>query len=191
MSDAPLQSAVYAADEADLLRRLRDPAAERMAFRELVKRYQERLYWVIRRMVHSHEDTNDLLQEVFIKVWKGLPSFNGHSSLYTWLYRIAVNETLGFLRREKWRHLVRLNDPAQVARRRLRASVETDGEAVLQQLHEALLQLSPQQRAVFNLRYFDDLPFKEIAQIMGRSESTVKVHYHLARKKVEEILTKS
>ena len=178
-------------EDADLLRRLQDPASERMAFRELVKRYQERLYWVIRRLVHSHEDTNDLLQEVFIKVWKGLPSFNGRSALYTWMYRIAVNEALSFLRRDKWRSLMRLEDPSKVMAHRLQASIETDGDEILQRLHAALLQLSPQQRAVFTLRYFEDMPFKEVAAVMGKTESTVKVHYHLARKKIEEILTET
>ncbi len=174
--------------EADLLRRLQDPASERMAFRELVKTYQERLYWAIRRLVHLHEDADDILQETFIKVWKGLPQFNGKSSLYTWMYRIAINEALSFLRKQKWKSICTLKDPHQVMYHRLRAATDVDGDEILRKLHEAMLTLPPQQRAVFQMRYFDDMPFKQIAEVMQKSESTVKVHYHLARKKIEEFL---
>jgi len=153
-----------------------------------VKRYQQRLYWAIRRLVYVHEDADDILQETFIRVWKGLPSFNAQSSLYTWMYRIAINEALAFLRKQKWKNIFQLRDPQEILQQRLQASIHEGADEILIQLHEAISTLPPQQRAVFNLRYFEHMPFKQIAEVMGRTESTVKVHYHLARKKIEEFL---
>ena len=152
-------------------------------FRSIVVAYQERLYWHIRKIVYIHEDTDDLLQETFLKVWKHLDSFRGASNLYTWIYRIATNEALAFLRKKRI-------DVQDIADHMYEGKGwdTLDADSIELALQKALAALPDKQRIVFNMRYFDDMPFKEIASILETSVGGLKANYHHAAKKVEHIL---
>ncbi len=173
----------------ELLSAFADPGRREWAFTRLVEKYQQRLYHHIRRLVISHEDADDVLQNTFLKMWRGLEGFRGGSELYTWLYRIATREALTFLRREK-KNLFR---PWEGYEKELEETLESDehfsGDAVLKQLHKALLHLPEKQRLVFHLRYFDNMPYAEMSQVLGTSEGALKASYHHAVKKVERYLT--
>lgn len=155
-------------------------------FNDIVSDYTERLWWHVRRMVNSHEDADDLLQEIFLKIWAALPSFRGESQLFTWVWRIATNETLNFLRRESRRPgLTALGAEAE---RRIDSDPWFDGTSAERELAKAVARLPDRQRQVFTLRYWDDLPFDSIAAITGLSTGALKASYHIARKKVEKFL---
>ena len=149
--------------------------------------YSEKLYWKVRRIVLSHEDANDVLQNVFIKVWSNLQNFQGKSSLSTWLYRIAVNESLVFLRKQKLADKVSTDEDDSVASR-LMSDEYFDGDEVQTRLQEAVARLPEVQRTVFNLKYFEEMKYSEISQILNTSEGALKASYHLAVKKITEYL---
>jgi RNA polymerase sigma-70 factor (ECF subfamily) len=158
------------------------------AFTKLVRKYQERLYWHIRRMVVTHEDTNDILQNVFIKVWKGLGGFREESGLYTWLYKVATNETLTWLQQQKKNTTSALPDAESFLLQRLCAQKDFDSAKVEWKLQQAILSLPEKQRLVFNLRYYDEMPYARMAELLETSEGALKASYHHAAKKVESIL---
>ena len=166
--------------DSEILRLYRDGEREQ-AFRELVSSYKERLYWHIRRMVLDHDDTDDCLQNTFVKVWQSLDRFRGESQLYTWLYRIATNECLTFLARQQTRggHL----DLEAAAR--LSTDPWFDGDQLQRSLHKAIAKLPPKQKAVFNLRYFEEMPYEKIAQVLETSEGALKASYHHAYEKIK------
>lgn len=151
------------------------------AFRLLVQTYKERLYWHIRRMVLDHDDADDCLQNTFLKVWRSLDNFRGDAQLYTWLYRIATNETLTFLSRQQTRG--EYTDLA--AADRLSSDPWFDGDEVQTALHQAIAKLPPKQKAVFNLRYFEEMPYEKIAQVLETSEGALKASYHHAYEKIK------
>jgi RNA polymerase sigma-70 factor (ECF subfamily) len=155
-----------------------------LAFRLIVPEYQERLYWHIRKMLYTHDETDDLLQEVFIKVWKNLDKFRRDSSLYTWLYRIATNEVLGFLRKKRL-DTQSLEEGIYDA---LHDPIHFEGNEVERRLQEALAKLPDQQKLVFNMKYFDDMTMKEIAHVLDLSIGGVKSNYHHAVKKIEQYI---
>lgn len=155
------------------------------AFNEIVKSYSERLYWHVRRFVCSHEDTDDLLQEIFIKIWAALPSFRGEAQLYTWLYRIATNETLNFLRKQKVRASLHFQSLDAEMERRIDEDPYFNGTAVQRQLSKAILRLPEKQRIVFSLRYYEDMKYEDIAQITGTSVGALKASYHIAYEKLK------
>ncbi len=160
-------------------------------FRLLVATYQERLYWHIRRMVGTHEDTDDVLQDCLIKAYRGIGRFEGKSQLYTWLYRIATNEALSFLKR-RGRHAVSsLDEEAQPAAYQLRAEASVDADALQQKLERALATLPEKQRLVFNLRYYEEMTYKEMSALLNTSEGALKASYHHAVKKVEAAIKSS
>lgn len=162
------------------------------AFRLLLSKYQQKIYWHIRRMVINHDDTDDLVQDVFIKVWKSLSNFRSDSQLFTWLYRIATNESITFLNRKKLRNSVSLNESAgKDLIETLAESPYFDGEKAQMQLQKALLTLPEKQRLVFNMKYFDDLKYEEISEILGTSVGALKASFHIAVKKIEHILLNS
>lgn len=162
-------------------------ADNHLGFRNIVKKFQERIYWQIRRMTKNHEDTEDVMQTVFLKAWKGLPNFRADANLYTWLFRIARNETLTFLARESKRKTVDLDPP--LFENKVVASGKTYTPAEIEKyLNAAMEQLPEKQLLVFNLKYFDDLKFAEISEITGTSVGGLKASYHLAVKKIEEYL---
>lgn len=165
-----------------------EPTRDR-AFTDMVGAYGERLYWHIRRMVTEHEDTNDVLQNVFIKAWKGLHDFRGDSGLYTWLYRIATNETISWLQARKRRAVVSLDagDDEDVYNptANLAAQPNFDGQKLEWQLQQAVGLLPDKQRLVFNLRYFDEMPYEQMSSVLGTSVGALKASYHHAVKKIE------
>ena len=172
-------------DESRILKDLADPKAQRGAFSALVRRYSEPLYWKIRRIVLMHEDTNDILQNTFIKAWNNIEDFQNRSKISTWLYRIAINEALDFLRKQKNISLVCANEDSSVANR-LIADDYFDGEETQAQLQQAIARLPEVQRTVFNLRYFDEMKYSEMSELLNTSEGALKASYHLAVKKVTE-----
>ena len=160
------------------------------AFNAIVDSYSERLYWHIRRFLCNHEDTDDLMQEVFLKVWKALPTFRGDSQLYTWLYRIATNEALNFLRKDNGK----VNLDAEKADALISDKIDEDpyfnGNAMQRELHKAVCLLPEKQKAVFNMRYFDEMKYEDISRITGTSIGALKASYHHAYTKVSEMLKK-
>ncbi len=174
-----------ATTDAHIVELLRSPAHAEQGLRLLMEKYQERLYWLIRQMVGNHEDANDLLQEVFIKVYRHAGSFEGRSGLYTWLYRIATNEALGFLRKQKRRRSYSMDDADNGLANRLEADTWFDGEGARRALAEAIERLPDKQRQVFQLRYFDEMSYKDMSELLGTSVGALKASFHHAVKKVE------
>lgn len=174
--------------DAILLEQFRNPATKEAAFTTIIKKYQERLYWHIRRMVVDHEDANDVLQNVFIKVWNGLENFKEESQLYTWLYRIGTNESLTFLENQKKRSAISLSDVETGLSNKIKADQHFDANKLEWQLQLAIQQLPEKQRLVFNLRYYDEMPYEEMSRVLNTSEGALKASYHHAVKKVEDYL---
>ena len=169
----------------DLMRR--DATFER-GFRLLMQQYRERLYWHIRRLVLTHDDTDDVLQNTFIKIYKGIAGFEGKSKLYTWLYRIATNEALTHLQSQGRRQTTSLDatdDEGHSPANRLRADAWFDGDALQLQLQEAIASLPDKQRQVFNLRYYDEMPYEAMSTLLDTSVGALKASFHHAAKKIE------
>ena len=160
------------------------------AFNALVQEYKERLYWHIRRFTCSHEDADDLLQETFIKLWGALDSFKGASSLFTWVYKIATNEALNFLRKKKVRSILQMESLENVLWKKIDEDPYFNGNEVQRQLHKAIQKLPEKQRLVFNLRYFDELSYNEISEILNTSPGSLKASYHHAYVKIKDELEK-
>ena len=159
------------------------------AFNGIVDTYTERLYWHVRRFLCSHEDTNDLLQDIFIKIWTALSTFRGDSRLYTWLYRIATNEVLNHLRKQKIKAMISLDSAGSILERKIDEDVYFNGDEMQRELHKAIQRLPEKQRIVFNLRYFDEMKYEDISDITGTSVGALKASYHIAVKKIEEYLS--
>ena len=159
-----------------------------LAFKAIVESYSERLYWHVRRLLCSHEDTNDLLQDIFIKIWTAMPSFRGDSQLYTWLYRIATNETLNRLRKLRRENAISLDAVGEILATRIDEDPYFNGTALQRELHKAIQKLPEKQRLVFNLRYFDEMKYEDIAEITGTSTGALKASYHHAYNKIKEAL---
>lgn len=175
-------------DDAELLMRFREPSTKEAAYTAIIKKYQERLYWHIRRMVVDHDDANDVLQNVFIRVWKGLENFKEESQLYTWLYRIATNESLTFLENAKKRGAVSLSDVESGLENKVRADQNFDANKLEWKLQLAIQQLPEKQRLVFSLRYYDEMPYEEMSKVLETSEGALKASYHHAVKKIEDYI---
>lgn len=169
----------------ELVSLLSDPMTRREGFSALVRQYSEQLYWKIRRVVLNHEDANDVLQNAFIKAWKSLDTFQGKSSMSTWLYRIAINEALDFLRKQKAAGSVSADEDLSVANK-LMADEYFDGDRMEALLHEAVSKLPTVQRTVFTMKYFDEMKYSEISKVLNTSEGALKASYHLAVKKITE-----
>ncbi len=168
-----------------------DPATKEQGFTAIIKKYQEKLYWHIRRMVVEHEDANDVLQNVLIRVWNGLENFREDSQLYTWLYRIATNECLTFLEQKKKRTSVSLSDVEGGLSNRLKADKDFDANKLEWKLQVAIQQLPEKQRIVFNLRYYDEMPYEKMSKVLETSEGALKASYHHAVKKIEDFILNS
>ncbi len=160
-------------------------------FNQIVKDYSERLWWHVRRFVNSHEDADDLLQEIFLKVWAALPSFRGESQLFTWVWRIATNETLNHLRKEKVRAALRFSTIDAEMERRIQEDPYFNGTAVERELARAVLKLPEKQRQVFIMRWWDDLSYEEISSITGTSVGALKASYHIAQEKIRATVSES
>src|SRR5450432_220785 len=175
-------------DDKELLYMFNDPATKEQGFTAIVKKYQEKLYWHIRRMVINHDDANDVLQNMFIKVWKGLHNFREDSQLYTWLYRVATNECLTYLEQQKKRSSVSLNDGENALTNHLKADTNFDANRLEWKLQLGIQQLPEKQRIVFNLRYYDEMPYDEMSRILDTSAGALKASYHHAAKKIEDFI---
>ncbi len=175
-------------DDSDLLHQFKQPATKEKSFTSLLKKYQEKLYWHIRRMVIEHEDANDILQNMFIKVWNGLVNFREDSQLYTWLYRIATNECLTFLDQQKRRSISSIGNEEGGLSNKIKADEGFDANKLEWKLQLAIQQLPERQRLVFNLRYYDEMPYDEMSRILETSAGSLKASYHHAAKKVEDFI---
>lgn len=176
-------------DDIELIGRLRDPSTCRAAFGDMIKLYTEPLYRQIRRMVQSHDDANDLLQNTFLKAWQNIENFRGDAKLSTWLYKIAVNESLSHLERERKRQGLSLDDEESHIVNLIEADKDIDGDRLAQLLREAIASLPEKQRLVFNMRYYDDMKYEQMSEILGTSVGALKASYHLAVKKIEQFFS--
>jgi RNA polymerase sigma-70 factor (ECF subfamily) len=174
--------------DTELLIQFREPATKEKAFTAIIKKYQEKLYWHVRRMVVEHEDANDVLQNVFIRVWNGLENFREDSQLYTWLYRIATNESLTFLEQQKKKSAVSLSEVESGLSNKIKADSHFDANKLEWKLQLAIQQLPEKQRTVFNLRYYDEMPYEEMSRVLETSEGALKASYHHAVKKIEDYM---
>ena len=179
-------------EDSEILNLFQNEQTREKAFSLLVKKYQERLYWHIRRMLVHHEDTNDVLQNMFVKIWRSLSNFRQDSSLYTWMYRIATNETLTYLEQQKKRRSLSISDDGSelgsVLSNSLKAEKGFDANNLEWKLQLAIQSLPEKQRAVFTLRYYDEMPYEKMAEVLETSEGSLKASYHHAAKKVEEFI---
>lgn len=176
----------FVKENPELIARLRDPATCRDAFGEVIRLYGEPLYWQIRRMVESHEDANDLLQNTFMKAWSSIESFRGDAKLSTWLYKIAINESITFLARERKRLNLSLDDEESHLVNLIESDTFIDGDELALKLRKAIATLPEKQRLVFNMRYYDDMKYEDMSQVLGTSVGALKASYHLAAKKIEQ-----
>ncbi len=172
----------------ELLEMFRDEDKVNYAFNLIVRKYQERLYWQIRKIVINHDDTDDVLQNTFIRAFKGLSAFNEKSQLYTWLYRIATNESLTFLRKKRKRLFLSLNDVENQLANRLVSDEYFSGDEIQLKLQKAVLSLPEKQRLVFNMKYYDEMKYNDISEILNTSVGALKASYHHAVKKIESYL---
>ena len=178
--------AIY--NEAAILNDLRSgiTSVQRKAFEGIVNHFGEKLYWLIRKMVLSHDDANDLLQNTFIKAWTSIELFRGDAKLYTWLYKIAVNESLTFLNKQHAHVHLSMDNSEIYLSEKLEADEYFDGDAAQLKLQKAILTLPEKQRIVFNMRYFEDMPYEEMSKILDTSVGALKASYHHATKKIED-----
>jgi len=172
----------------ELLEKFRDPKTSNYAFNLIVKKYSKRLYWHVRKIVIDHDDSNDVIQNTFIKVWKNLGEFREDSQLYTWMYRIATNEALSFLKQKKTKFLIPFGDVEHELSNSLTTENHFTGDEIQLKLQKAILTLPQQQRLVFNMKYYDDLKYEEIAEILNLTVGGLKASYHHAVKKIEKYL---
>ena len=177
-----------ASSDTELLVQFRNPITKEKAFTTIIKKYQEKLYWHVRRMVIEHEDANDVLQNVFVRVWNGLENFREDSQLYTWLYRIATNECLTYIEQQKKRAAVALDEVESGLSNKIKADSHFDANRLEWKLQLAIQRLPEKQRIVFNLRYYDEMPYEEMSRILDTSEGALKASYHHAVKKIEDYI---
>ncbi|MFB1026779.1 MAG: RNA polymerase sigma factor [Flavobacteriaceae bacterium] len=175
-------------DEAKLLTQLKLDNSKELAFKTLVKRYKERLYWHIRKIVITHDDADDVLQNTFIKIFRNIDKFKGDSKLYTWMYRIATNESISFLNSKAKRNQVSNETLNENALNSLVADVYFEGDEIQLKLQKAISQLPRIQQLVFNMRYFDNIKYKDMSEILETSEGALKASYHIAVKKIKTYL---
>lgn len=169
-----------------LIERLREPSTCREAFSEVIVKFSEPLYWQIRRMVENHDDANDILQETFLKAWSSIEHFRGDAKLSTWLYKIAVNESISHLARERKRLNISIDQEESMLINMIEADEHIDGDALALELRKAIATLPEKQRLVFNMRYYDEMKYDQIAEILGTSVGALKASYHIAVKKIEQ-----
>jgi RNA polymerase sigma-70 factor (ECF subfamily) len=176
-------------DESDFITKLQDPSHKEAAFRELMQLYKERLYWHIRKIVISHDDADDVLQNTFIKVYRSIDKFKGESKLFSWMYRIATNESITHINKNSKRLQITNEEHQNYAINNLAADVYFEGDEIQLKLQKAIATLPQKQQMVFNMKYFDAIKYKDMSQILETSEGALKASYHLAVKKIESFLT--
>ena len=176
-------------EEEQLVVELKTVSTREHAFRELMSLYKERLYWHIRKIVISHDDSDDVLQNTFIKVYKNIDKFKGDSKLYSWMYRIATNEAITHLNKNAKRYSISNEEAQMNAINNLTSDVYFEGDEIQLKLQKAIAKLPQKQQLVFNMKYFDDIKYKEMSEILETSEGALKASYHIAVKKIESYLT--
>lgn len=176
-------------DEKQLVNDLRNPSTANRAFDVLTRTYGEKMYWQIRRMVFNHDDASDLLQNALIKAWNNLQNFRGDARLSTWLYKIAVNESINFINKEKQRQQITEDSDDSFLLRNIETDPYFDGNELKAELMKAISRLPEKQRLVFNMRYFEDMKYEEISDVLGTSVGALKASYHHAVKKITEAIT--
>ncbi|HIZ85256.1 MAG TPA: sigma-70 family RNA polymerase sigma factor [Candidatus Coprenecus stercoravium] len=176
------------ADDREILEAFKDEGRRDYAFNLLVRKYSRSLYWHIRRAVLNHDDADDLLQNTLIKAWRHLPEFREDSRLYTWLYRIATNETINFLRSKRLKTMFSMSGHERELTESLKADPYFHGDDIMARLYGAIAKLPPRQKMVFNMKYFEDMKFTEIAGILDRTTGSVKASYHQAYLKLRHLL---
>ena len=172
----------------EILALFREASTKEQGFNLLVKTYSEPLYWQIRRMVFAHQDADDVLQNVLVKVWRYLDNFQENSALHTWLFRIAYNESISYIRKHKKHLTIEDADVLDNLSQQLKADPYFDGDEVELRLQAAIASLPPKQRMVFNLKYYDEMPYNEMSEVLETSEGALKASYHHAVKKIEAFL---
>ncbi len=172
----------------ELLKICRNAETANYGFNLLVRKYQKQVYWLIRRIVIRHEDADDAVQETFVKVWKNLDKFKGNSKLYTWIYRIATNEALTLLKSRKRKFLLPIVDYEKQLAQSLQDDTFFSGDEIQLKLQKALLTLPAKQRLVFNMKYYDEMKYKDMSEVLGTSVGALKASYHIAVKKIEEFV---
>ena len=175
-------------NETEFIARLKDPLSKEVAFKELLKLYKERLYWHIRKIVICHDDADDVLQNTFIKVHRSIHKFNGDSKIFSWLYRIATNESITHIHKKAKRSEITNEEYQTNAIRNLKADVYFEGDAIQLKLQMAIATLPQKQQLVFNMKYFDEIKYKDMAEILETSEGALKASYHIATKKIKDFL---
>ena len=175
-------------EDSEILEKFSSIKTRDEAFNLLLAKYQQKIYWHIRRLVIDHDDADDLVQDTFIKVWKNLEKFHSDAQLYTWIYRIATNECITFLNKKKQRNNTPLEEVSAELSETLIASSHFNGDRVQLKLQQALLTLPEKQRLIFNMKYFDDLKYEEISEITGTSVGALKASFHIAVKKIEAFM---
>jgi len=178
---------MFLSDE-DILLYIKVKGKADYAFNHLIKKYQEQIYWVIRRMVISHDDANDITQDVFIKVWHNLPEFREQSKLFTWIYRIAINETINFLNKKKKRMFIPMVNVERQLENKIDDGNNFTGDELNKKLQKSILKLPEKQRIVFNLRYYDEMPYEKMSEVLGTSVGALKASYHHAVAKIEKYI---
>jgi len=178
-------------EDQEILVKFADPASRNLAFNQLVRKYQQKVYWHVRKMVVDHDDADDLTQDTFVKVWKHLGNFRQDASLYTWIYRIATNECLNFLSSKRRKFFLPLNDVGEELASKLEADPNLAGDEVELKLQKAILRLPDKQRLVFNLKYYDDMKYEDMAEVTGTSVGALKASYHHAVKKIEQYINEA
>jgi RNA polymerase sigma-70 factor (ECF subfamily) len=174
--------------EENLLQMLKDENLRSKAFSSVVRQYQEQLYWLIRKMAISHEDSNDILQNTFLKAWNGLDAFRGDSHISTWLHRIAINETFTFLSNTQTKNIGNMLDLEDILVQNLQSDSYFSGDETQLKFQKAILSLPTKQRLVFNMKYFEERKYEEMEEILGTSVGALKASYHHAVKKIENFL---
>lgn len=175
-------------NETEMLQRLQNADTQREAFAQVVRTYSERMYWVVRRVVLSHDDANDVLQNVFIKAWTNIESFKGDAKLSTWMYKIAVNESITFINRQRMHPSTSIDDADSGLLSKLESDEYFDGDELQRNFQRALLTLPEKQRLVFNMKYFDEMKYEDISAIVGTSVGALKASYHHAVQKIRAFL---
>ena len=178
-------------DNPELIARLRDENTCREAVAEVIATYSEPLYWQIRRMVQSHDDANDLLQNTFLKAWQSIDLFRGEAKLSTWLHKIAINESITFLAKERKRLNISIDDEESMLINTIEADEYIDGDELKLKLRKAIATLPEKQRLVFNMKYFDEMKYEEMSEILGTSVGALKASYHIAVKKIEQYFSEN
>lgn len=176
-------------DDIEILQKFRDTNSQNYAFSLLVNKYKQQVYYHIRRIVIDHDDANDITQNTFIKIFENLHQFREDSKLYTWIYRIATNEAIGFLKSKRRRIFMPFIDVERQLSNALHTSKYFSGDEIQMKLQEAILKLPEKQRLVFNMRYYDEMKYEDMAEILGTSVGALKASYHIAAKKIEESVT--